>query len=71
TNLYQLFSYLMNSRDGTEKSARAAGVLLYPTIEEEYDLTYYYEEHPISIKTVNLNAHWTKIATRLKEIIDV
>ncbi|MCC8154999.1 MAG: hypothetical protein LIP01_12870 [Tannerellaceae bacterium] len=69
TNLYQLFSYLMNPRDQSEKARRATGILLYPTIDKEYNLEYRYQEHPIYIRTVNLNTHWTQIAARLKEII--
>ncbi|MCD7913842.1 MAG: hypothetical protein LUG96_00335 [Tannerellaceae bacterium] len=70
-NLYQLFSYLMNLKDQSEKSRQATGILLYPTVEQEYDLEYQYQQHPIRIHTVNLNAHWTDISRRLKEIIRV
>jgi len=68
-NLYQLFSYLLNQEDGTAKNESARGVLLYPTIEKEYDLNYTYKNHKIEIKTLNLNTKWTEIATRLKSII--
>jgi 5-methylcytosine-specific restriction enzyme subunit McrC len=68
-NLYQLFSYLLNQEDNTEKSNTAKGILLYPTIEKEYDLSYKYREHYIEIKTVNLNANWKDIALRLKSFL--
>lgn len=68
-NLYQLFSYLLNQRGDDPRTRNAAGILLYPTIEKDYDLDFKFENHPISIKTVNLNANWRTIAARLKEIV--
>lgn len=70
-NLYQLFSYLMNQQDGSERSKTAAGILLYPTIEQDYDLDFRYGNHDISIKTVNLNSNWKEIQKRLKSIVGV
>jgi len=69
-NLYQLFSYLLNQRDDSKKSLKAKGILIYPTTEKEYNLHYTYESHPIQIKTVNLNQHWSGIEGRLHYIID-
>ncbi len=69
-NLYQLFSYLLNQRDGSAKARHAKGILIYPTIEKEYDLHYTYDTHSIRIKTVNLNQHWMKIERRLMSLID-
>lgn len=68
-NLYQLFSYLLNQEDDTKKCNTAKGILLYPTIETEYNLSYIYKEHNIEINTINLNANWKDIALRLKSII--
>ena len=70
-NLYQLFSYLLNQRDGSEKTEKATGILLYPTINEDYDLDYKYQNHPIQIKTVNLNMNWRLIEERLNNIISI
>lgn len=69
TNLYQLFSYLLNQRDKTPKTLSATGVLLYPTTSEEYNLHYTYDKHNIYIRTVNLNTRWKDIDARLREII--
>lgn len=69
SNLYQLFSYLLNQQDQSKKTLNAKGILLYPTIENEYDLQFKYNNHEIQIKTVNLNANWRNISARLKEII--
>lgn len=67
-NLYQLFSYLLNQRSADPTTHYTRGILLYPTIETEYDLEYRFEQHPIAIKTVNLNMHWRYIEERLKTI---
>lgn len=69
-NLYQIFSYLLNQRDGTSKTENATGILLYPTIKQDYDLEYKYQNHPIHIKTINLNMNWKRIEDRLKNIIE-
>lgn len=69
SNLYQLFSYLINQEDGTEKTMTARGILLYPTVEEELNLVYEFGEHVLEIKTVDLNSDWAIISARLKEIL--
>ena len=68
-NLYQLFSYLLNQEDSDSKTQNASGILLYPTIEADYDLQFQYNKHNIQIRTVNLNTNWRNISSRLKEII--
>lgn len=71
SNLYQIFSYLINQREIDEKSRKTTGILLYPSIEQDYDLHFQFQEHPIFIKTVNLNDNWRNIENRLKQIISV
>jgi 5-methylcytosine-specific restriction enzyme subunit McrC len=71
SNLYQLFSYLLNQRDATLKTQSATGILLYPTIENEYNLNFKYRDHKIQIRTINLNSNWRIISSRLKEIVSV
>lgn len=68
-NLYQLYSYLMNQNDGTPRNFKTKGILLYPTISDEYNLEYRYREHPIEIRTVNLNQHWQGIKERLRSLL--
>ena len=70
-NLYQLFSYLLNQQDSSSKTQNAKGILLYPTIETEYNLNFKYYNHNIQIRTVNLNSNWRMISSRLKEIIEL
>lgn len=69
-NLYQLFSYLLNQEDSNLKTQRATGILLYPTIEKDYNLDFKYKDHKIQIRTINLNSNWKNISLRLKEIIE-
>lgn len=69
SNLYQLFTYLINQEDGSEKTEICKGVLLYPTTDREYDVELTYKKHPIAVKTVNLNAYWADIETRLLAIV--
>lgn len=68
-NLYQLFSYLLNQRMESERNLNTTGILLYPTIEQDYDFNYRFENHEILIRTINLNMNWTKIDARLQQII--
>ncbi len=70
TNLYQLFSYLMNQRSTDPASKRTRGMLLYPETGRELDLDYLYDEHLVQIKTVNLNQHWLLIEKRLKCLLE-
>lgn len=70
-NLYQLFSYLLNQHNSNTKTRNATGILLYPTIEKDYDLSFNYKEHSIQIRTINLNTNWRNISSRLKSIVGV
>lgn len=71
SNLYQLFSYLLNQQDSNFKTQNATGILLYPTIATDYNLNFKYGGHKILIRTVNLNSNWRHISSRLKEIIEL
>ncbi|WP_222165313.1 5-methylcytosine-specific restriction endonuclease system specificity protein McrC [Edaphocola aurantiacus] len=68
-NLYQLFSYLLNQHSDSIKTQNATGILLYPTVDKEYDLNFCYQGHKIQIRTINLNTNWRNISSRLKSII--
>jgi len=70
-NLYQLFSYLMNQENENKRTTFSTGILLYPTIERDYNLDYKYKDHKIQIRTINLNTNWKNISNRLMEIIDI
>ena len=70
-NLYQLFSYLLNQQDNSSKTQNATGILIYPTIENDYNLRFKYNGHKIQVRTVNLNTNWKNISSRLKDIIEL
>lgn len=66
SNLYQLFSYIQNSK----KRDNLEGILLYPTVDRELDLDYSIKGNRIKIHTVNLNLKdWRLIEDRLDEIV--
>lgn len=70
-NLYQVFSYLVNQESRKSlKTLHAKGILLYPTIRKEYDLSYSFGNHSIEIRTVNLDQDWRLIRERLLGVID-
>lgn len=71
SNLYQLFSYLLNQQDGSKKTLGTKGILIYPTVLMDYNLNYKYQEHEILIRSLNLNIDWKGIEKRLLEIVNV
>ena len=68
-NLYQIFSYLKNNEDKSEKDKVATGILLYPRVDKTLDLEYSIENHDINIYTVNLDCKWNEINDRLLSLI--
>lgn len=67
-NLYQLFSYLLN-QETDEKTKRTRGILLYPTIDQNYSLKYEYKDHQVSLETINLMGDWMSIRNKLLDLI--
>ena len=71
SNLYQLFAYLKNQEDKTDfLSLKCQGILLYPTIDVEYQHEYQHEGHKVSIQTINLNQNWKKIEQDLLAVVN-
>ena len=68
-NLYQLFSYMLNQETDSGKTKGITGMLLYPTVDADYDLSYRFKDHTIQIRTVNLNTDWKNISERLLQLI--
>jgi 5-methylcytosine-specific restriction enzyme subunit McrC len=66
-HLYQMFSYLQNVYLGQNKSCE--GIILYPTIDEDINLSYLIHGQKISIKTINLNRNWQLIHNDLLAIV--
>ena len=73
-HLSQILTYVMNQENASKPHTKnTKGILLYPTIDTELDVSYKYKEtnHVIRICTINLNQDWMKIEKRLKQIVTV
>lgn len=71
-HLSQILTYVMNQeKDYAPHTKDTKGILVYPTVDTELDVSYVYKDtkHVIQVSTVNLNQDWQKIEQRLKEII--
>lgn len=71
-HLSQILSYVMNQENEAQPHTKdTKGILVYPTIYTEIDVSYMYRNtsHIIRVSTVNLNQDWRMIERRLKEII--
>lgn len=69
SNLYQLFSYLKNQEMNSEITLNCEGILLYPSIQNDFVHSFKYENHKIRIMAINLNQDWQKIRTDLLKIV--
>jgi len=68
-NLYQLFSYLKNQETNSDITLSCEGILLYPSIQNDFVHSFKYESHKIRIMSVNLNQDWQKIKVDLLKIV--
>jgi 5-methylcytosine-specific restriction enzyme subunit McrC len=69
SNLYQLFSYLNNQVTDSEITRNCEGILLYPSIRDDFVYSYKYKNHKIRVMSINLNQNWQKIETDLLNIV--
>ncbi len=70
SNLYQLFSYLKNYEALTNQpSLRVSGILLYPTVDEDFDHRVVLHGNQVRICSVNLAKDWKSIHERLLAIL--
>ena len=71
-HLSQILSYVINQEDPTlPETLNASGTLVYPTVTDDFDFSYNYNnsKHNIHVRTINLNQPWQKIEDRIKQII--
>jgi len=68
-NLYQLFAYLKNQETNSEITQNCEGILLYPSVQNDFIHSFKHENHKISIISLNLNQDWYNIRTELFKII--
>lgn len=73
-NLYQIFTYVKNKEAELKgKPHKVSGMLLYARTDEEIqpDNTYQMSGNKISVKTLDLNCVFSKIAEQLNSIADL
>ena len=71
-HLSQILTYVMNQESDAQPHTKdTRGILVYPTVDTELDVSYVYKNtnHVIRVSTVNLSQDWRQIEQRLKEII--
>lgn len=68
-NLYQIYAYIDNQEDGTEVTQNCEGILLYPTIDNNFEYSYNSGTHRIRAISIDLNQHHDKIKERLLYIV--
>ena len=69
SNLYQLFSYLKNQETDSELTLNCEGILLYPSVKDDFEHSFRYKNHKIKISSINLNDDWRKIQDDLLGIV--
>jgi 5-methylcytosine-specific restriction enzyme subunit McrC len=70
-NLYQMFAYLSNQRRIIADAKPTIGILLYPKVDKELNLSYKLKGHHLNVNTVDLNKNWQIIHNRLLEIVEI
>lgn len=69
-HLYQLLAYIINQEDNEIKiSMTCEGILLYPTVDVEFDYKYSHKDHIIRLMTINLDQDWIGIEKSMDEIV--
>jgi 5-methylcytosine-specific restriction enzyme subunit McrC len=70
-NLYQVYSYLRNLEDDNTdiRNANSEGLLLYPTVGNDYDQSFMISGHKVRFATIDLSKDWKDIDTRLRYLI--
>ena len=67
SNLYQLFAYLENVDH--KGKLKAEGILLYPTVKDQFDFRYEIKGHNMRACSINLNQNWQNIHKDLLRLI--
>jgi 5-methylcytosine-specific restriction enzyme subunit McrC len=68
-NMYQMFAYLKNIETTSKVNRNCAGILLYPSVTKQFDISVTIKGHDISFKTINLNQEWPNIEKDLLAVI--
>ena len=68
-HLYQIYAYLRNIESKGGLNTECSGMLLYPTVQDDFSEGYMMDSHKVMIQTVNLNQDWGKIHQDLLGIL--
>ncbi len=69
-HLYQLFAYLKNQENSDiSKTISCQGILLYASVNQDFDFQYQYEKHSIRVCSINLNTSIQSIKDQLFDLI--
>lgn len=67
SNLYQVFAYIHN--DKKKYDEKPTGILLYPRVDRDLNLSYTFSGYPMKVFTVDMSQAWRDIHNRLIEIV--
>ena len=59
----------LNNLQPSEINKHAEGILLYPTVKQDYDHTYQMGNHKVRLVTVDLSKPWKEIDQKLRQIV--
>lgn len=68
-HLYQIYAYVANLEGLKGVSTNCEGILLYPTVTQEFDARYDIKGHRVSIRTIDLSQEWPQIKATLLRMI--
>ena len=68
-NLYQILAYLRNREATVPSKARHDGILLYPTVDQDVDVSVCLEGFTIRAKTIDLAQDWKQIHNDLLAVL--
>ena len=68
-HLYQLFAYLKNLEE--RNGCQAEGILLYPLVDEAFNVACRIQGHLMRAQTLNLTTDWTDIHRQLTTLVAV
>lgn len=69
-NLYQIFTYVSNLSAQLEKPRKLQGILLYPTVDDDFDESFNVVGHSLKVSTINLNQPWQSIHRSLLALVE-
>jgi 5-methylcytosine-specific restriction enzyme subunit McrC len=69
SHLYQLYAYLRSQEHVSDSHKCASGILLYPTVREDFSETIELQGHQIHLATIDLSQPWEDIENKLLDLV--